>query len=124
MSNSKQLKLTGNKQNDVINHVGMQNVVEKRWQWFYCMVANVLKLWNQLLSKFVINNCHIQWRSFIGEEVAIIGRLQVKLQIIQRFALNQIEVVCLFDDAALEATDEAFQVAIVDVEDTFEIHVG
>lgn len=47
----------------------------------------------------------------------------MKLQIIQRFALHQIEVVCLFDDAALEATDEAFQVAIVDVEETFEIHL-
>ena len=34
----------------------------------------------------------------------------------QRLALHQVEVICLLEDAVLEAPAEALQVAVVDVE--------
>ena len=86
------------------------------------MIANVLEFGHQLFSKLIVDDGHIERRSLVGQEVAIIGGLEMKLQIVQCFTLHQIEVVGLFDDAALEATNQAFQVAIVDVEDTLEEH--
>lgn len=63
-----------------------------------------------------INSKNLQRSRLVCQKVSIIGGLKVKLQIVKRVALDQVEVVCLLHDAVLEAAAEALQVAIVDVE--------
>jgi len=56
------------------------------------------------------------WRGLVGEEVAVVGCLQVQLDVLECLALDEVYVVGVLKDAALEAADKALQVAVVDVE--------
>ena len=45
------------------------------------VVAHVLKLGDELLAQFVVDDGDLQRRRHVGQEVAVVGRLQVQLQV-------------------------------------------
>lgn len=80
------------------------------------MVPQVLELEDILFSKLVVDDRNGQWAWFICQEIAVVCRLQMKLQVLESLALDEIDVVRVLQDAALETANEAFQVAIVYIE--------
>lgn len=64
-------------QNDVVDHVRVRDHVEERRERLHGMVANVLKLDDQLLAQLVFDGRHRQRRRLIGQEVAVVGALEM-----------------------------------------------
>ena len=76
----------------------------------------MLELDDVLLAQLVVNDRDGERTRLVGQERAVVGGLQVKLEIVQCLALHQIRVVLALEDAALEAAHQALQIAIVNVE--------
>jgi len=116
------VKCSGDQQYDVINHVTVCDVVEECAEWFYGMVAHVLKFNNELLTQLVIDDRHCQWAGFVGQELAVVCRLQMQFEIVQGLALLKVQVICMSENAALEAAAQSFQITAVNVEETTSVH--
>ena len=54
----------------------------------------MLELCHQLLPQLVINHGHLE-TALIGQEVTIVRGLEMKLQILQSLALNQVQIIIL-----------------------------
>lgn len=68
-------------QDDVVNHVAVRDEVQKGGQRFDGMVSQVLELNHQFLTKLIVDDRHRQRRWLVGQELTVIGALQVKFQI-------------------------------------------
>lgn len=66
------MQCTSDQQNNVIDHVTVSDEIQKLRQRLDGVIAHMLKLHNQFLSQFVINDTDRQWRRFIGQKTAII----------------------------------------------------
>ncbi len=71
----------GDQQNDVVNHVAVCDVVQERSQRSGGMVPHVLELGDELLFQLVVDDADLQRARDIGQEVPVVGALQVELQI-------------------------------------------
>jgi len=116
------VKSAGDQQYDVVDHVTVRDVVEERAQRLHGVIAHVLELDDQFLAQLVVNDGHGQWTGFVGQKLAIVGRLQMQLEIVQGLALFQIQVIGVSEYTALEAAAQTFQVTSVNVEETTGVH--
>lgn len=71
----------GDQQNDVVDHVAVRDEVEERRQRLDGMVAHVLELDDQLLAQLVVDDADGERRRLVGQELAIVGALQVELEV-------------------------------------------
>jgi len=79
------------------------------------VVPHVLELDDQLFAQLVVDDGYRQGRGLVGQEAAIVGSLQMQLEILQGLALHQVQVVGLLQDAALEAPAQTLQISIIDI---------
>jgi len=105
-------------EDDVVYHVPIGDVVHEGADRLNRVVAHVLELNHKPLAKLVVDHRHLEGRGLVGKEAAVVRALEVKLQVIESFALDQVEVVSLPEDAVPKASADALQVAGIDVEDT------
>lgn len=75
------VQCASDQQNDVVNHVAVGDEVQECRQWLDGMVAQVLELNHQLLAQFVVDDRNRQRRWLIGQELTVIGALQMQFQI-------------------------------------------
>lgn len=116
------VKGTGDQQNDVVDHVAVRDVIEERAERLHGMIAHMLELDDQLLAQLVVDDGHGQRAGFVGQELPVIGGLQVQLEIVQGLALLKVQVIGVSEYAAFEPAAQALQVAAVDVEKTTGVH--
>jgi len=116
------VKSAGDQQYDVIDHVTVRDVIKERAQWLHSMIAHVLELDDQFLAQLVVNDGNSQWTGLVGQKLAIVGRLQMQLEIVQGLALFEIQVIGVSEYTALEAAAQTFQIASVNVEETAGVH--
>lgn len=75
------MQRAGDQQNDVVDHVAVRDEVEERGQRLDGMVAQMLELDHQLLAQLVVDDADGQRRRLVGQELAVVGALQMQLQI-------------------------------------------
>ena len=83
-----------NEENNIVNHVSVGDEVHEAGHGSSSMVAHVLELGDQLLPQLVVNDRHLK-TALVGQEIAIISGLEVKLQVIQSLALHQVQIIIL-----------------------------
>ena len=88
------MKSSCNKEHNVVDHIAVSDEVHEAGHGSSSMVAHVLELGDQLLPQFVVNHRNLK-AALIGQEVAIISGLEVKLQVIQSLTLNQVQIIIL-----------------------------
>merc|ERR1719382_2009853 len=109
------MQCAGDQKNNVVNHVTVRDIVEEARKRAGRVVAHVLELGHQLVPQLLVNNRHLQ-SAFTGEEVSIVCRLEVELQVFQCLALHQVQVVILTEHTVLESPTQALQVPVVYIE--------
>ena len=72
---------SGDEQDDVIDHVAVCDVVQEFGHRLDALVANVLEFGHELLLELFINGGDGQRASLVGQEVAVVGGLEVKLEV-------------------------------------------
>lgn len=68
-------------EHDVVDHVAVRDEVEEGGQGARGLVPHVLEFCHQFLPEAVIDLAHLQRTRNAGQKVAIIGALQMQLQI-------------------------------------------
>lgn len=68
-------------QDDVVDHVAVRDEVQERGQRLHSMIPQVLELNHELLAQLVVDGGHGQGRWLVGQELAVVGALQVQLQV-------------------------------------------
>ena len=85
-------------EDDVVDHVSVGDVVQEHGQRASGLVPHVLELRHQLLPQLLVNDGHLE-TALVGQKIAVVGGLEVQLQILQSLALNQVQVVILVQDS-------------------------
>lgn len=68
-------------QDDVVDHVAVRDEVQEGGQRLHGMIPQVLELNHELLAQLVVDGGHGQGRWLVGQELAVVGALQVQLQV-------------------------------------------
>jgi len=71
----------GDQQDDVVDHVAVGDEVQEVGQRLHSVVPHVLELDDQLFAQLVVDDGHRQGRGLVGQEAAIVGSLQMQLEI-------------------------------------------
>ena len=58
-----------------------RDVVHEGGEWLDCLVADVLELHNQVSTQLLINDSHRNGVRLIGQEVPIVGSLELNFEI-------------------------------------------
>lgn len=75
-------------QNDVIDHVTVRDEVQEGGQRLDGMVSQMLELNYQFFAKLIVDDGHRQRRWLVGQELTIIGALQMKFQVCGEKMIN------------------------------------
>lgn len=75
---------TRNQKYDIVDHVAIGDEVKELWKRLHGLISHMLEFNNQLLPKLIIDHWHRQRRWLVGQKTAIIGTLQMKLQIYKK----------------------------------------
>lgn len=94
-----------------------RHVVEKLFQVSGGVGPDIVELVDHSLGGAFGNGRSRDGRGLVGEKVAIVGRGQLHLEIVERLALGQVRVLGLGEEAGFEASEDAFEVARVRVEE-------
>jgi hypothetical protein len=73
----------------------LRDIVKKFAQWLNRVIAQVLELGNELFSQLIIDHRDREWTWLIGQKVAIVGALQMKLQVY--FKIGELETFEMFN---------------------------
>ena len=109
------MKSSSDEQHDVVDHVAVSNEVKEHSELSSALVPHVLKLSDEFLPQLVLYHGHLE-AALVVEKVAVVGGLQMQLEVLQGLALDQIEIIILPQDPVLESSAQALQVAVVNVE--------
>lgn len=71
----------GNKEDNVVDHVAVGDVVQKGGKRLDGLLAEVVELCHQFLLEPLVNGGHGQGAGLVGEEVAVIRRCQMQLEV-------------------------------------------
>ena len=85
-------------EDDVVNHVSVGDVVQEHGEGPGGLVPHVLELGHQLLPQLVLDDRHLE-TALVGEKVAVVGGLKMKLKILECFALHQVKIIILTKDS-------------------------
>ena len=66
---------TCDKEDNIINHVSISDIVQECSQRTAGMVAQVLELHHKLLADFLVDDADLQG-ALVGKEVSVVGRLK------------------------------------------------
>ena len=108
------MKSPSDKQHNVVNHVAVGDEIQEHGELASALIPHVLKLRDELLPQLVLDNGHLE-AALVVEEVAVVGGLEMQLEVLQCLALDQVKVVILTQDPVLESSAQALQVAVVNV---------
>ena len=108
------MESTSDKKHNVVNHVAVGDEVQEHGELASALIPHVLKLRDELLPQLVLDDGHLK-AALVVKEVAVVGGLEMQLEVLQGLALDQVKVVILTQDPVLESPAQALQVAIVNV---------
>merc|ERR550534_804302 len=109
------VKSSSDEQHDVVDHVAVGDEVKEHGELAGALVPHMLKLSDEFLPQLVLYHGHLE-AALVVEEVAVVGGLQMQLEVLQGLALYQIEIIILPQDPVLESPAQALQVAVINVE--------
>ena len=109
------MKSSSDEKHDVVDHVAVSNEVKEHSELSSALVPHVLKLSDEFLPQLVLYHGHLE-AALVVEKVAVVGGLQMQLEVLQGLALDQIEIIILPQDPVLESSAQSLQVTVVNVE--------
>jgi hypothetical protein len=107
---------SSDEQDNVIDHITISDVVKEGRQRFNTVATDILELCDHLLDTFVLDGGGGEWRWLIGEEITIISLGQVKSNVFESLALDEVGIVIGGEKTLAVATEDGVDVSVVNVE--------